>query len=53
MKERVKIGADLNDHIGKGNRGDKEVMGRYAVKKRNEEKQMTVEFQKTESGYLE
>ncbi|KAF7711439.1 hypothetical protein C0J45_0417 [Silurus meridionalis] len=34
--ERLVIGADFNGHVGEGNRGDKEVMGRVAleVKKR-------------------
>ena len=30
--ERVLLGADFNGHKGEGNRGDKEVMGRFGVK---------------------
>ncbi|KAK3517034.1 hypothetical protein QTP70_032526, partial [Hemibagrus guttatus] len=44
--ERVVIGADFNGHVGKGNRGDEEVMGRFGVKERNLEGQMVVDFAK-------
>ncbi|KAK3548393.1 hypothetical protein QTP70_012635 [Hemibagrus guttatus] len=44
--ERVVIGADFNGHIGEGNRGDEEVMGKFGVKKRNLEGQMAVDFAK-------
>ena len=37
-KERVMIGADLNSHVGAGNREDEEVMGRYGVKKKKNDK---------------
>ncbi|KAK3538426.1 hypothetical protein QTP86_001766 [Hemibagrus guttatus] len=30
--ERVVIGADFNGHVGDGNRGDEEVMGKFGVK---------------------
>ena len=33
--EKVVIGADFNDHIGEGNRGDEEVMGRFGIQDRN------------------
>ncbi|KAI5088686.1 hypothetical protein C0J45_21258 [Silurus meridionalis] len=36
------IGADFNCYVGEGNRGDKEGMGRYGLKKRNMEGQMAV-----------
>ncbi|KAJ8364363.1 hypothetical protein SKAU_G00131940 [Synaphobranchus kaupii] len=44
-EERVVIGADSNGHVGEGNRGDEEVMGRYGVKERNVG-QMVVDFAK-------
>ena len=43
-KERVVIGADFNGHVGEGNRGDENVMGRYGDKARNAEGQMVVDF---------
>ncbi|KAI5098241.1 hypothetical protein C0J45_11968 [Silurus meridionalis] len=39
-KERLVIGADFNGHVGEGNRGDEEVMGRYGLKERNVEGKM-------------
>ncbi|XP_061692833.1 uncharacterized protein LOC133509626 [Syngnathoides biaculeatus] len=45
--ERVVIGADCNGHIGKGNKGDEEVMAKYAIQERNFEGQMVVDFAKT------
>ena len=44
--ERSIIGADLNGHVGEGNRGDEEVMGRYGYGRRNEEGQGIVDFAK-------
>ena len=44
--ERVLIGVDLNGHVGEGNRGDEEVMGRHGFKERNLEGQMVVDFAK-------
>ncbi|KAK3547692.1 hypothetical protein QTP86_026941, partial [Hemibagrus guttatus] len=44
--ERVVIGADFNGHLGEGNRGDEEVMGKFGVKERNLEGQMVVDFAK-------
>ncbi|KAK3525004.1 hypothetical protein QTP86_012879 [Hemibagrus guttatus] len=38
--ERVVIGVDFNGHVGEGNRGDEEVMGKFGVKERNLEGQM-------------
>ncbi|KAK3553038.1 hypothetical protein QTP86_031196 [Hemibagrus guttatus] len=42
--ERVVIGADFNGHVGEGNTGDEEVMGKFGVKERNLEGQMVVDF---------
>ncbi|KAK3557991.1 hypothetical protein QTP86_005620 [Hemibagrus guttatus] len=44
--ERVVIGMDFNGHVGEGNRGDEEVMGKFGVKERNLEGQMVVDFAK-------
>ncbi|XP_051778751.1 craniofacial development protein 2-like [Erpetoichthys calabaricus] len=44
--QKVVIGADFNGHVGEGNSGDEEVMGRYGVKERNEEGQRMVDFAK-------
>ncbi|KAK3574132.1 hypothetical protein QTP86_003419 [Hemibagrus guttatus] len=44
--ERVVIGADFNGHVGEGNTGEEEVMGKFGVKERNLEGQMVVDFAK-------
>ncbi|KAK3548737.1 hypothetical protein QTP70_018457 [Hemibagrus guttatus] len=44
--ERVVIGTDFNGHVGEGNTGDEEVMGKFGVKERNLEGQMIVDFAK-------
>ncbi|KAK3514571.1 hypothetical protein QTP70_021622 [Hemibagrus guttatus] len=44
--ERVVIGADFNGHVGEGNTGDEDVMGKFGVKERNLEGQMVVDFAK-------
>ncbi|KAK3522897.1 hypothetical protein QTP86_007333 [Hemibagrus guttatus] len=44
--ERVVMGADFNGHVGEGNTGDEEVMGKFGVKERNLEGQMVVDFVK-------
>ncbi|KAK3533337.1 hypothetical protein QTP70_017178 [Hemibagrus guttatus] len=44
--ERVVIGADFNGHVGEGNTGVEEVMGKFGVKERNLEGQMVVDFAK-------
>ncbi|KAK3515943.1 hypothetical protein QTP86_004940, partial [Hemibagrus guttatus] len=44
--ERVVIGADFNGHVGEGNTGDEEVIGKFGVKERNLEGQMVVDFAK-------
>ena len=43
-EEIVVIGADFNGHVGEGNRGDENVMGRYGYMARNAEGQMVVDF---------
>ena len=43
-EERLVIGADFNGHVGEGNRGDENVIGRYGDKARNAEGQMLVDF---------
>ncbi|KAI5612991.1 hypothetical protein C0J50_4233, partial [Silurus asotus] len=45
-KECLVIGKDFNGHVGEGNRGDEEVMGRYGFKERNIKGQMVVDFAK-------
>ncbi|KAK3556344.1 hypothetical protein QTP70_007095 [Hemibagrus guttatus] len=44
--ERVVIGADFNGHVGEGNKGDEEEMGKFGVKERNLEGEMVVDFAK-------
>ncbi|XP_051780173.1 craniofacial development protein 2-like [Erpetoichthys calabaricus] len=44
--QKVVIGADFNGHVGEGNSGDEEVMGRYGVIERNEDGQRIVDFAK-------
>ncbi|KAK3567338.1 hypothetical protein QTP86_019605, partial [Hemibagrus guttatus] len=44
--ERVVIGADFNGHVGEGNTGDEEMMGKFGVKETNLEGQMVVDFAK-------
>ena len=45
-EERIVLGADLNGHVGKGNIGDEEIMGRYSAGTRNKEGSMVVDFGK-------
>ena len=44
--ERIVVGADLNGHVGEGNNGDEECMGRHGLGKRNNEGQAVVNFAK-------
>ena len=39
-EERIVLGADLNGHVGEGNIGDEEIMGRYGAGTRNKEGSM-------------
>ena len=45
-EERIVLGADLNGHVGEGNIGDEEIMGRYGAGTRNREGSMVVKFAK-------
>ena len=42
-EERIVLGADLNGHVGEGNIGDEEIMGRYGAGTRNKEGSMVVD----------
>ena len=43
---RIMAGADLNGHVGEGNNGDEECMGRHGLGKRNNEEQAAEDFAK-------
>ena len=45
-EERIVLGADLNGHVGEGNIGDEEIMGRYGAGTRNKEGSMVVDIGK-------
>ena len=45
-QERIVLGADLNGHVGKGNIGDEEIMGRHGVGTGNKQGSMVVDFEK-------
>ena len=45
-EESIVLGADLNGHVGKGNIGDEEIIGRHAAGTRNKEGSMVVDFTK-------
>ena len=45
-EESLVIGADLNGHVGEGNKGDEEVIGKYGLAERNESGQMVIDFAK-------
>ena len=45
-EERIVLGADLNGHVGEGNIGDEEIMGRYGAGTKNKEGSMVVDFGK-------
>ena len=44
--KRIVVGADLNGHVGKGNNGDEECMGRHGLGKKNNEGQAGVDLAK-------
>ena len=43
-EERIVFGADFNGHVGEGNIGDEEIMGRYGAETRNKERSMVEDF---------
>ena len=45
-EERIVLGSDLNGHLGEGNIGDEEIMGKYGAGTRNKEGSMVVDFGK-------
>ena len=45
-QERIVLGADLNGHVGEGNIGDEEIIGRYDAGTRNKQGSMIVDFAK-------
>ena len=45
-EERIVLGADLNGHVGKGNIGNEEIMGKYSAGTRNKEGSVIVDFSK-------
>ena len=45
-EKRIVLGGDLNGHVGEGNIGDEEIMGRYGARTRNKEGSMVVDFGK-------
>ena len=45
-EENIVLGADLNGHVGEGNIGDEEIMGRYGAGTRNKEGLKVVDFGK-------
>ena len=44
--KRIVVGAELNGHVGEGNNGDEECMGRHGLGKRNNQGQAVVDFAK-------
>ena len=44
QNERVFIGADMNGHVGEGNAGYEEVMGRHGLGARNDGGEMVIDF---------
>ena len=45
-EERIVLGVDLNGHVGEGNIGNEEIMGRYGAGTRNKKGSMVVDFGK-------
>ena len=45
-KKKIVFGADLNGHVGEGNIGDEEIMGRYGAGTKSKKGSMVVDFTK-------
>ena len=45
-QESIVLGADRNGHVGKGNIGNEEIMGRYGAGMKNKKGSMVVDFAK-------
>ena len=45
-QEKIVLGVDFNGHVGEGNIGDEEIMGRYGAETKNKERSMVVDFAK-------
>ena len=45
-QKRIVLGADINGHVGKGNIGNEEIMGRYGARMRIKEELIVVDFAK-------
>ena len=46
INERIVVEADLYGHVGEGNYGDEECIGRHGLGKRNNEGKAVVDFAK-------
>ena len=53
IEERVLLGADFNAHVGEGNQGDAEVLGKYGFGQKNDEGQKVVDFAEWRHGSSE
>ena len=45
-EKKIVLDADLNEHVGEGNTGDEEIMGRHGAGTRNKKGPMDVDFGK-------
>ena len=45
-EKRIVLGTDLNGHVGEGNIGNEEIIGRYSTGTKNKERSMVVDFGK-------
>ena len=49
--KKIVVGADLNGHVGEGNNGDEECMGKHGLRKRYNEGPAVVDFAKGTSDH--